>query len=149
MPQVTFPGRTVDVPPGTSILDAALDHGVAMPHECGGVCACTTCHVHVVQGMASLTPLDEIEEERLSGLPRRRPDSRLACQARVWGDVTVAFPKEDPVEETQPTISREKVEETLDKIREWIAADGGYVELVNINDEDGVVFIRFQGACSG
>ncbi len=54
------------------------------------------------------------------------------------------------MEDAKPAaVSREKVEEVLNRIREFIAADGGYVELVNINEEDGIVFIRFQGACSG
>jgi Fe-S cluster biogenesis protein NfuA len=51
-------------------------------------------------------------------------------------------------QKTSP-LSRERVEEVLNRVREYIAADGGYVELVNINEEEGVVFVRFQGACSG
>lgn len=42
-----------------------------------------------------------------------------------------------------------KVDAVLDRIRPYVQQDGGYVELVNVNEEDGVVFIRFQGACSG
>ena len=44
---------------------------------------------------------------------------------------------------------QKKVDEVLDRIRPYIQQDGGNVELVNVNEEDGVVFIRFQGACSG
>ncbi len=42
-----------------------------------------------------------------------------------------------------------KVDEVLDRIRPYVQMDGGHVELVNVNEEEGVVFIRFQGACSG
>lgn len=42
-----------------------------------------------------------------------------------------------------------KVDEVLDRIRPYVQMDGGHVELVNVNEEEGIVFIRFQGACSG
>jgi Fe-S cluster biogenesis protein NfuA len=42
-----------------------------------------------------------------------------------------------------------RVDEVLDRIRPYVQMDGGYVELVNVNEEEGVAFIRFQGACSG
>lgn len=46
-------------------------------------------------------------------------------------------------------LSRGRVEEVLDRLRSYLAADGGNVELVNVNEEDGIVFVRFQGACVG
>jgi Fe-S cluster biogenesis protein NfuA len=42
-----------------------------------------------------------------------------------------------------------RCDEVLDRIRPYVQMDGGHVELVNVNEEDGIVFIRFQGACSG
>lgn len=42
-----------------------------------------------------------------------------------------------------------RCDEVLDRIRPYVQMDGGHVELVNVNEEDGVVYIRFQGACSG
>ncbi len=42
-----------------------------------------------------------------------------------------------------------RCDEVLDRIRPYVQMDGGHVELVSVNEEDGVVFIRFQGACSG
>ena len=44
---------------------------------------------------------------------------------------------------------RRKVDEVLDRIRPYLRADGGEVELVNVNEEDGIVFVRLQGACHG
>lgn len=44
---------------------------------------------------------------------------------------------------------KEKVEQALNKIRPALQADGGDVELVSVNEEDGVVKVRLQGACHG
>ena len=68
---------------GQSILDAALKQGVELDHACGGVCACSTCHVKVKQGFdcfpeATDDELDQLDEARDVGL-----DSRLACQAKL------------------------------------------------------------------
>ena len=56
MPKIRFlPMETeVEVAEGTTILDAALDHNVPLNHNCGGNCACSTCHVVVEQGYESL-----------------------------------------------------------------------------------------------
>ena len=42
-----------------------------------------------------------------------------------------------------------RVDEVLDRIRPYVQLDGGHVELVDVNEEDGVVHIRFQGSCQG
>ena len=44
---------------------------------------------------------------------------------------------------------RARVDEVLDRIRPYVNADGGHVELVDVKEEEGTVYIRFQGACSG
>jgi Fe-S cluster biogenesis protein NfuA len=44
---------------------------------------------------------------------------------------------------------KSRAQEVIDRILPYLQADGGHVELVNVNEEDGIVFIRFQGACSG
>ncbi|HTN51529.1 MAG TPA: 2Fe-2S iron-sulfur cluster-binding protein [Anaeromyxobacter sp.] len=95
MPRVTFlPGReVVEVAPGTSLLDAAEAAGVDLPHNCGGVCACTTCHVWVEAGLASLSALEDREDEKLNEAAGLAPSSRLGCQAEVGeADVTVRIP---------------------------------------------------------
>ena len=51
-------------------------------------------------------------------------------------------------QETGNTTIREKVEQSLVSIRPYLQADGGDVELVDVNDE-GVVFVRLTGACHG
>ena len=64
-----------------------------LPHECGGNCACTTCHVILETGMENLSPMEAAEDERLRDAPDRCPSSRLACQAILrGGDVVVRCP---------------------------------------------------------
>jgi len=95
MPKVTFQpaGKTVEVPVGTSILDAADEAGVELPHNCGGVCACVTCHVWVEQGFESLSALEEREDDKLNEAVGLDSTSRLGCQASVGGaDVVVRIP---------------------------------------------------------
>ena len=95
MPRVTFlpAGRTAEVPAGTSLLEAAQAAGVELPHNCGGVCACTTCHLWVEQGLSSLSPVEEREDDKLSEAAGLRLESRLGCQARVGdADVVVRLP---------------------------------------------------------
>jgi len=75
-----------------SLLDIALAHGVAIEHTCGGVGACSTCHVIVRAGMANLSPADDEELDRVELAPGCTLNSRLACQAVVAGDVTVEAP---------------------------------------------------------
>ena len=95
MPRVTFlpEGKSVEVPPGTSILDAAEAADVDLPSNCGGVCACTTCHVWVEAGLASLSEIQEREDDKLQEAMGLSARSRLACQARVGAeDVVVRLP---------------------------------------------------------
>ena len=73
----------VEAEPGTSILHAA--ESVSPPPRvgsaCGGNCACSTCHVWVVEGGDSLTELEDAENDRLDMAFDVRPESRLGCQA--------------------------------------------------------------------
>ena len=89
--------RELTLAVGQSILDAALKQGVDLDHACGGVCACSTCHIKVKQGFdcfpeASDEELDQLDEARDVAL-----DSRLACQAKLerlpeGGTVEVVVP---------------------------------------------------------
>ena len=78
-------GSEVDAWTGDTVLDAALEHGLDIPHECGGNCTCTTCHVYVEEGAEHLSPIEPPEDERLDSTPLRRASSRLACQALLTG----------------------------------------------------------------
>jgi 2Fe-2S ferredoxin len=87
-------GAEVKAPAGTSICEALLDNGIEIEHACDQVCACTTCHLIVRQGFASLSEMEEGEEDMLDRAWGLEPTSRLSCQALLSnGDVTVEIPK--------------------------------------------------------
>ncbi len=78
-----------------SILDIALAHGVNIDHACGGVCACSTCHIYVLDGMKACNTAAEDEEDMLDNAPKLIiGKSRLACQCVPDGtsNITVAIP---------------------------------------------------------
>ena len=87
MPKIRFMSPlqdlTVDVAEGTSILDAAEACGAQVGHSCGGVCACSTCHVWVKRGLETLPDQDDMEMDRLDLAFDVRAQSRLGCQAKV------------------------------------------------------------------
>ena len=64
-----------------SILDIALAMGVDIDHACGGVCACSTCHVFVKEGFETCSESTEDEEDQLDKAPGLTTKSRLSCQA--------------------------------------------------------------------
>ena len=77
-----------------SILDIALAHGVDIDHACGGVCACSTCHVIVRKGLETCSEATEDEEDQLDQAPGLELKSRLACQCVPDGtqDLVVELP---------------------------------------------------------
>jgi len=91
MPKITFlpMNVTCEAKKGESILDVAINYDVPIQHACGGFCACTTCHVHVKSGAEFLSALEDEEADRLERTGNVQTGSRLGCQAKVKGDVTV------------------------------------------------------------
>ena len=87
-------GREVEAEPGVSICDAALAGDIDIEHACEKSCACTTCHVYVREGGASLNEASEDEEDLLDRAWGLEPDSRLSCQAVVGAeDLVVELPR--------------------------------------------------------
>ncbi|MEN9368986.1 MAG: system 2Fe-2S type ferredoxin [Pseudomonadota bacterium] len=87
-------GASISAPAGTSVCEAMLDNGIAIEHACDMSCACTTCHVIVREGFASLGELDETEEDLLDRAWGLEPQSRLGCQAILaQQDLVVEIPK--------------------------------------------------------
>jgi 2Fe-2S ferredoxin len=78
-----------------SLLDIALNNKMFLDHACGGNCACTTCHVHVLKGAELLSALEDDEADRLDTAADLQLNSRLGCQAVVVkpGEVVVEIPK--------------------------------------------------------
>lgn len=87
-------GAVLQVAPGVSLCDALLQNGIEIEHACEKSCACTTCHVVVREGFASLAPAEEVEEDLLDKAWGLEPTSRLSCQAKVNNqDLVVEIPK--------------------------------------------------------
>jgi 2Fe-2S ferredoxin len=104
--RVTFlpEGRTVEFEFGAlpyehhgkpmSFLDVAENNDIFLDHACGGVCACSTCHVLIKTGESGLTPADDDELDRLDMAADQQLNSRLGCQAVITrpGDYVVEIP---------------------------------------------------------
>ncbi len=72
-----------------NVLSALLDNELNVLQECEGRGMCSTCHVYIKSGMESLSPLNRREKRTLEVITTARPNSRLACQARVIGNGVV------------------------------------------------------------
>jgi 2Fe-2S ferredoxin len=87
-------GTEISAPAGTSICEALMDNGIKIEHACDMVCACSTCHVIVREGYASLNEPEENEEDMLDKAWGLEPNSRLSCQAILaQKNVVVEIPK--------------------------------------------------------
>lgn len=77
--------REVEVPDGTSLMEGAINNLVpGIDGDCGGVCACATCHVHVDPAWIDKLPPMQAQEKAMVDLaPGADPTSRLACQIRA------------------------------------------------------------------
>jgi 2Fe-2S ferredoxin len=82
-PEICPDGVTFEGEPGKSLLDNLLEHGIEVEHACEKSCACTTCHVIVREGGASLSPSTDDEDDLLDRAWGLTPQSRLSCQAIV------------------------------------------------------------------
>jgi len=87
-------GAVIEAEPGRSICDTLLEHHIEIEHACEKSCACTTCHVIVREGIESLEPATEKEDDLLDKAWGLELTSRLSCQARV-GDapLTIEIPR--------------------------------------------------------
>lgn len=85
-PSGAEPARhVVEASRGDDLMHRALESGIEIDHACGGVCACSTCHVYVEQGMQHLTEASEAEEDRVEEAPGLQRNSRLSCQCQITG----------------------------------------------------------------
>lgn len=73
-------------PIGASLRDASKANEAPQGDACGGVCACSTCHVYVVEGRGLLTEAEEEEEDILDKAFDVRANSRLGCQSKIVGE---------------------------------------------------------------
>ncbi len=94
MPRIIFQDTNgnrseVTVPAGHTVMEAAMDSGIAgILAECGGACACATCHAYIDEAWLSrLKPMEDMEDAMLDTAVDRQPNSRLTCQIEVTGDL--------------------------------------------------------------
>jgi iron-sulfur cluster assembly protein len=80
---------------GESLLDTLLRHGIPLEHECGGTLACATCYVIVREGLETLTPAGEDEQDMLDRGGASGPCARLSCQVIAGAsDLVVQIPRQ-------------------------------------------------------
>lgn len=87
-------GAVIDAPAGKSLCDALLDSDIEIEHACEKSCACTTCHVVIREGFASLNEAEEKEEDLLDRAWGLEATSRLSCQVILDDqDLVIEIPK--------------------------------------------------------
>src|SRR6186713_3261995 len=84
-----------NVEDGQSLLELALKNDIELHHNCGGVCACSTCHLYVDKGEEALEELSDKEEDFIDRAVNPRLNSRLGCQCVLQegdGEIEVTLP---------------------------------------------------------
>lgn len=78
-----------------SLLEVALKNDIDLHHNCGGVCACSTCHLYLEQGEEFVEELSDKEEDFIDRAVNPRLNSRLGCQCVLQegsGTIVVTLP---------------------------------------------------------
>jgi len=94
MAKITFKFEDTSIPTvvvenaeeGYSILEVTEDFDIHLNHNCGGVCACSTCHIYVNKGEDSLEEISDKEEDFIDRAINPKLESRLACQCIILDD---------------------------------------------------------------
>jgi ferredoxin, 2Fe-2S len=84
-----------NVESGLTLLEIALMNDIELHHNCGGVCACTTCHLYIEQGMDHIDEISDKEEDFIDRAVNPRLNSRLGCQSLLLegeGEVIALIP---------------------------------------------------------
>jgi 2Fe-2S ferredoxin len=94
MPKVIYQGTDgskteVEVASGYTVMEGATDNGIpGIVAECGGACACATCHAYIdEEWLARLPKMDDMEDAMLDSTTERRSNSRLTCQIEVTDEL--------------------------------------------------------------
>ena len=96
IPQKTVTGDFLD----QSILEITEDYDVHLNHNCGGVCACSTCHVYIESGENFLEAISDKEEDFIDRATNPRLESRLGCQCVIRdgnAEITVTIPDQSSI----------------------------------------------------
>lgn len=105
MGKITFkfenkaPEQIVDIELGESILEVALDNDIHLSHNCGAVCACSTCHIYLENGETLVQELSDKEEDFVDRARNPKINSRLACQCILEkdGNLIVTIPDQSSI----------------------------------------------------
>ena len=112
-----------------NILSALLENELNILTECGGRGMCATCHVYIKDGMESLSPVNRREQRTLETITQCKPNSRLACQARVLGEgVVIELPSGmyvNAIENIEALIGRRAEQEILHPINAKVLVEAG------------------------
>ena len=96
IPKKTVTGNFLD----QSILEITEDYDVHLNHNCGGVCACSTCHVYIESGEDFLEEISDKEEDFIDRATNPRLESRLGCQCVILdekAEITVTIPDQSSI----------------------------------------------------
>ncbi|MBN8682707.1 MAG: 2Fe-2S iron-sulfur cluster binding domain-containing protein [Chitinophagales bacterium] len=96
IPSKTVSGNFADL----SILELTEEHDVHLNHNCGGVCACSTCHIYVEKGEEFLEEISDKEEDFIDRAHNPRLESRLGCQCIILdeaAEITVTIPDQSRI----------------------------------------------------
>jgi 2Fe-2S ferredoxin len=84
-----------NIAPDQSLLEVALVNDIELHHNCGGVCACSTCHLYIEKGEQFVEELSDKEEDFIDRAVNPRLNSRLGCQCVLHpgsGELVVTLP---------------------------------------------------------
>ena len=90
-----LPLTLTNIEPDQSLLEVALLNDIELHHNCGGVCACSTCHVYINKGEEHLEELSDKEEDFIDRAVNPRINSRLGCQCVLLegdGEIELTLP---------------------------------------------------------
>jgi len=108
MATITFQFEDTNIAPKTvagdfldmSILELTEEYDVHLNHNCGGVCACSTCHIYVEKGEEFLEEISDKEEDFIDRANNPRIESRLGCQCVILDEdarITVTIPDQSRI----------------------------------------------------
>jgi len=108
MAVINFQFEDSNIPPKTvegdfedlSILELTEEYDVHLNHNCGGVCACSTCHVYIEHGEEFLEEISDKEEDFIDRAINPRLESRLGCQCVILDNtarITVTIPDQSRI----------------------------------------------------
>ncbi|EKQ70030.1 ferredoxin [Leptolyngbyaceae cyanobacterium JSC-12] len=112
-----------------NLLSVLINKDLDVLKECGGRGMCATCHVYVRDGMAALSPINRREQRTLEVITTCKPNSRLACQARVLKDgVVVELPPGmyvNSIKDIEALIGRRAEQDLLHPITGQVLVEAG------------------------